>query len=163
MSRRSATKDVLGLLGWLLASFAAAALGAMASVDAPEFYRQLVRPAWAPPAAAFGPVWTVLFAAMGVAAWLVWRAPGKNRGALILFAVQLAVNALWSWLFFVWQTGMWAFAEMLLLILLIAATGSAFRRFSRTAALLLLPYLAWVAYATVLTWYVWRHNPGLLG
>ncbi|OBS07990.1 TspO/MBR family protein [Acidihalobacter prosperus] len=163
MNQRRLAVDLLGLLGWLLVAFAAAAVGAMASVDAPGFYRQLVRPEWAPPASAFAPVWTALFALMGVSAWRVWRRPGRKRWALALFVFQLAVNALWSWLFFVWHAGALAFVEMLLLLGLIVATMSAFCRYSRLAALLLAPYLAWVAFATVLTWFVWRHNPALLG
>ena len=97
----SSLTAALGLLGWLFAAFAAAAVGAVASVDAPSFYAQLNKPSWAPPAGVFGPVWTVLYALMGVAAWLVWRSPGPKRAALTLFGAQLAANALWSWLFFV--------------------------------------------------------------
>src|SRR5262245_55373756 len=95
----------VGLLGWLLLSFAAAALGAVASVEAAAFYEQLARPSWAPPPWLFGPVWTILYVLMGVAAWLVWRAHGFEEGkvALTLFVVQLGANALWSWLFFAWH------------------------------------------------------------
>lgn len=99
---------------------------------------------------------------MGIAAWLVWRQPGAKRAALGLFGAQLAANSLWSWLFFGWHRGALAAAEVLLLLLLIAATVIAFWRRSRLAALLLVPYLAWVAFASALTWAVWRSNPGLL-
>ncbi len=85
------------------------------------------------------------------------------RAALALFIVQLAVNALWSWLFFAWRLGGPAFAEVLLLWCLIAATAIAFRRISALAAVLLLPYLAWVTFASALTFAVWRLNPALLG
>lgn len=158
-------KQALGLVGWLLASFVAAALGGLASVSAGSFYRELVRPDWAPPAWLFGPVWTVLYIMIAVAAWLVWRARGWNgaRGALSLFLVQLAANALWTWIFFAWRLGAFAFVEILALWVLIAATIAAFRRTSRLAAALLLPYLAWVTFATALTWTIWRLNPGLLG
>jgi tryptophan-rich sensory protein len=80
----------------------------------------------------------------------------------LLFVIQLAINALWSWLFFVWHRGALAFADVLLLWLLILATIVAFRRFSSLAAALLLPYLAWVTFASALTFAVWRRNPGLL-
>ena len=157
-----------GLVGWLLVSFTAAAIGAVASVNAGPFYGQLARPGWAPPAALFGPVWTVLYLMMGVAAWLVWRerrlrgAPGA-RGALWLFVIQLAANALWTWLFFAWRRGALASAEIVLLWILIAATIVAFWRILPLAGALLVPYLLWVSYATALTLAVWRMNPRILG
>ena len=154
--------QVAGLLGWLLVVFVAAAVGAAASVDAPSFYAQLSKPTWAPPAGVFGPVWTVLYALMGVAAWLVWRSPGPRSAALTLFGAQLGANALWSWLFFAWHRGALAAVEILVLLALIAAMIVAFWRISRLAALLLVPYLLWVSVASVLTWVVWRSNPALL-
>jgi benzodiazapine receptor len=153
---------VAGLAGWLLAAFAAGAVGAVASVDAASFYAQLSKPSWAPPAGVFGPVWTTLYALMGVAAWLVWRSPSAKEVALGLFGAQLMANALWSWLFFAWHRGALAAVEVLVLLALIAATLVAFWRTSRLAALLLVPYLLWVSFASVLTWTVWRMNPGLL-
>jgi len=152
----------MGLLGWLAATFAAGAVGAAATVDAAAFYARLSRPPWAPPAWVFGPVWSTLFVLMGVAAWLVWRSPGSRRTALGLFGVQLVANALWSWLFFAWHRGALAMGEILVLLALIAATGVAFWRIRRVAGLLLLPYLLWVGFASVLTWTLWRSNPGLL-
>ena len=155
----------LGLAGWIVLTFAAAAVGALATPDAREFYAALAKPAWAPPGGAFGPVWTVLYALMAVAAWLVWLERGWRgaRGALTLFCMQLAVNSLWSWFYFGWRQGALAFAEVLLLWLLIAATIAAFWRVRRLAAALLAPYLAWVSYASALTWATWRANPQLLG
>jgi tryptophan-rich sensory protein len=156
--------QVLGLAGWLAAAFAAAGIGAVASIDAGSFYAQLSRPAWTPPASVFGPVWTVLYLLMGIAAWLVWRERGATQRipALMLFAVQLGANALWSWLFFAWRNGAFAFAEVLLLLALIAATVVAFWRIRPLAAVLMLPYLAWVCFASALTWAVWQRNPNLL-
>jgi benzodiazapine receptor len=109
-------------------------------------------------------VWTLLYALMGIAAWLVWRVGGfeANRGALTLFLLQLLVNALWSWLFFGWHLGGLALADVLLLWGLILATLLAFWRVSRVAAGLLLPYLLWVSFATALNFSVWRLNPHLL-
>jgi tryptophan-rich sensory protein len=102
---------------------------------------------------------------MGVAAWLVWRERGfaGARVALGLFVSQLVVNALWTWLFFVWHRGALAFGEVLLLWLLVAATVIAFWRVSWLAGLLLLPYLVWVGFAALLTYVVWQRNPLLLG
>lgn len=154
-----------GLAGWWLLSFAAAAIGARASIQAAAFYQQLAQPAWAPPSAVFGPVWTLLYALMGLAAWLVWRRGGwaMRRAPLGLFVVQLAANALWSWLFFGWHRGGWAFAEIVLLWLLIVATLVAFWRVRPLAGALLLPYLAWVSFASLLNFAVWRLNPLVLG
>jgi benzodiazapine receptor len=157
-------QQAIGFLGWVLLTFAAAAVGAIASVNAGEFYAELARPSWAPPAWLFGPVWTALYALMAIAAWLVWRARGfaGARTALVLFVAQLAANALWSWLFFAWQRGGLAFAEVLVLCSLILATIVAFQRISTVAAVLLYPYLAWSVFASALTFAVWRLNPALL-
>lgn len=156
--------QAIGLVGWLAVTFAAAAVGAAASIEAASFYAQLARPAWAPPASVFGPVWSVLYLIMGIAAWLVWREKGARGStvALTLFVVQLAANALWSWLFFGWRHGALAFAEVLVLLALIAATVAAFWRVRRLAGALLVPYLAWVCFASALTWAVWRRNPTML-
>jgi tryptophan-rich sensory protein len=150
----------LGLIGWLLASLAAGAVGALATRHAREFYMDLVKPAWAPPGYLFGPVWTTLYLLMGVAAWLVWRQAGWTGApvALSLFLAQLIANALWSWLFFAWRRGGLAFADVVLLIVLIVATALAFARVQPLAAVLLLPYLAWVTFATALTYALWRAN-----
>jgi benzodiazapine receptor len=155
----------LGLLGWLAVTFAAAALGSVASMDSGDFYARLARPSWAPPSSVFGPVWTVLYALMAVAAWLVWRIGGfaNARAALALFLAQLAVNALWSWLFFAWRRGALAAADIVLLDVLVLATIVAFWRHRPLAGALLLPYLAWVAFATALNVAVWRMNPQWLG
>ena len=161
MVSRSIPHQLVGLLVWLLLVFAAAAIGAIASVNAQAFYAQLVKPAWAPQAEVFGPVWSVLYSLMGVSVWLVWRSR-PSRVAFILFFAQLAANALWSWLFFAWHSGAIATAEVLILLLLIAATIWAFWQSSRMAAVLLVPYLCWVAFASALTWSVWKSNPGLL-
>ncbi|MEJ0099822.1 MAG: TspO/MBR family protein [Pseudomonadota bacterium] len=157
-------RQLAALAGWLVLAFAAASIGAVASINAGSFYGALVRPAWAPPAWLFGPVWSVLYFLMGVAAWLVWRAHGfrTHRGALVLFIAQLAANALWTWIFFSWHQGAVACVEILLLWVLIVATVVSFRRRNALAGLLLVPYLAWVTFAAALTFSVWRLNPGTL-
>ena len=161
----SGFKEIIGLLGWLLLSFAAAAIGSIASIQAAAFYRQLAQPSWAPPSSVFGPVWSLLYALMGIAAWLVWREGGwrRQRGVLGLFVLQLAVNALWSWLFFGWHRGALAFADIVLLWLLIVATVIGFWRVRPLAGALLLPYLGWVGFATALNYAVWHLNPSTLG
>jgi len=159
-----ATKT-LGLLGWLVLAYLTAAVGAAASVSAGSFYAELNRPAWAPPAWLFGPVWTVLYAMMGVAAWLVWLRSGVSGAklAFALFVIQLIANALWSWLFFQWRLGALAFVEVIVLWLLILATIVAFWQVRKSAAILLFPYLGWVTFASILTFAMWRLNPQLLG
>jgi len=150
-----------GLIGWLVLTFAASAIGALASVQAAEFYGQLQQPAWAPPPGVFGPVWSLLYALMAISGWLVWGTGGvrANRFAFGLFFAQLALNALWSWLFFAWRLGAVAFAEIILLWLLIIATLIAFWRVRPVAGLLLAPYLIWVSFAAALNFALWRLNP----
>lgn len=161
----STRRQVVGLLAWLAISYAASAIGAIASIQAGSFYLSLSRPAWAPPAAVFGPVWTVLYASIAVAAWLVWRDGGLRhaRAALSLFLIQLAVNALWSWLFFAWHRGALAFVDVLILWVLIGATSMAFWRIRPLAGMLMIPYLLWVSFAAALNYTVWQMNPGVLG
>lgn len=152
-------------MGWLVISFAASAVGAVASIQARSFYGQLAQPSWAPPPSLFGPVWTVLYALMAIAAWLVWRDGGfrANRVALSFFLGQLLLNALWSWLFFAWHLGAWAFADTVFLWALIVATLVSFWRVRPLAGVLLIPYLFWVSFASALNYFLWQHNPQLLG
>ena len=158
-------KQILGLVGWLFVAYAAAAIGAAASIQAGPFYLELARPEWAPPPSLFGPVWTVLYGLMGIAAWLVWRVGGFRaaRPALTLFLAQLVLNTLWSWLFFGWHRGALAFVDILLLWALIVATLVAFWRIRPMAGAMLIPYLAWVGFASALNYAVWQRNPLLLG
>lgn len=152
------------LAGWLVLTFIAAAVGAWASANAQSFYQQLQRPDWAPPAWLFGPAWSALYLLMAIAAWRVQRAgpAAYVRPALTLYVVQLALNALWSWLFFGWHRGAWAFGEILLLWATIAATLVAFWRRDRWAGVLLVPYIAWVSFAACLCYAIWERNPELL-
>jgi len=165
MARYAVRTQVVGLIAWLLVSFAAAAIGGIASARAGDFYAQLDRPTWAPPGWVFGPVWTVLYTLQGISAWLVWRDTGARGrpAALAMFLAQLSVNALWSWLFFAWRMGGWAFGEVVLLLAMVAVTALLFWRVRLLAGLLLLPYLLWVSFATALTYSIWQRNPQLLG
>ena len=165
MNLRFTFKDCLGLVGWFALIFIAAAIGARASIEASTLYAQLVQPAWAPPPWVFGPVWTVLYALMAIAAWLTWRSPHRSgvRIALMLFVAQLAMNALWSWLFFAWNLGAAAFAEVVLLWILVLATTVAFWRVRPLAGLLLTPYVLWTGFAAALNFVLWQQNPQILG
>jgi len=165
MPPRTTQNQIVGLVAWLIGSFTAAVIGGAASIQAGPFYTQLVRPAWAPPPSIFGPVWTILYALMAISAWLVWRVGGFRaaKSALTLFLVQLALNALWSWLFFGWHRGALAFADVLVLWALIVATLIAFWRIRRLAGALLVPYLLWVSFASALNYAVWQLNPQALG
>jgi len=153
-----------GLFGWLLICFCAAAIGAFASIQAESFYAELVQPDWAPPASVFGPVWSVLYAMMAVAAWLVWRESEHQflRIALTVFLLQLVLNTLWSWLFFRWQLGALAFIDIVFLWVLIFITVLLFWRVRPLAAVLLIPYLLWVTFASALNYSVWQLNPQIL-
>jgi benzodiazapine receptor len=125
-----------------------------------EWYSRLAKPSWTPPNWLFGPVWSVLYVAMAVAAWLVWRRLGIRGAAvpLAVFAVQLVLNAVWSWLFFGLHRPGLAFAELVLLWLAILLTLVVFWRRSTLAGALMLPYLAWVTYAASLNLGLWLLN-----
>lgn len=125
------------------------------------WYPTLVKPSFNPPSWVFGPVWTMLYLMMGIAAFLVWRKGLETagvQGALSLFVVQLALNGLWSILFFGLQSPGWALAEIVVLWLAIVATLVAFWRLTAAAGWLLAPYLAWVSFAAVLNGSIWVLN-----
>lgn len=150
---------ILALVGFLLASFAVAALGSATTVNSVrEWYPTIAKPEWTPPSWLFGPVWTVLYVMMSVAAWLVWRRVGWG-GALVWFAVQLALNATWSPVFFGMHKIGLALVNIVLLWLAIVGTTVAFWRVSPVAGWLFVPYLAWVSFAAALNFALWRMNP----
>jgi len=154
----SSGRRYVALAGWLGLCFSAALLGGFFMPG--EWYASLKKPSWNPPGWLFGPVWTALYTMMAVAAWLVWKEGGfaVQRRPLTLFLVQLALNAAWTPLFFGLHWIGVAFAEITLLWLTIAATIATFRPVSRTATWLLVPYLAWVSFAAVLNFTLWRLN-----
>ncbi len=125
-----------------------------------NWYAQLKRPAWSPPNAVFAPVWTTLYLCMAVSAWLVWKREIVRSTwlPLLVFLLQLAANAAWSWLFFRRHRIDLAFLDILILLVLIMATLGLFFRRSRIAGWLLIPYLAWVLFATALNYQFWRLN-----
>lgn len=148
----------LGLVGWLALVFCASATAVFIADNG--WYAGLAKPAWNPPGWLFGPVWTILYAMMAVAAWRVWLQGGwaQQKKALGLFLLQWALNALWTPLFFGLHRPGWALVEILILLAAILATMRTFWRVDRPAGFLLLPYTAWVAFATVLNWTIWRLN-----
>ncbi len=148
----------LGLIGWLALTFTASLGGFLVSTDG--WYAGLVKPAWNPPDWLFGPVWTLLYIMMAVAVWRVWLKGGwaRQRGPLGLYMVQWFLNALWTPLFFGLHLLGWAFLEILVLLCFILWTIGAFRKVDRIAALLLAPYAAWVTFAAVLNFTIWRLN-----
>ena len=157
----SLTKQTIGLVVFVALCLGAAALGSAATVPRIEgWYAALDKPSWTPPDWVFGPVWTVLYLAMAVAAWLVWRQKGWSgaRVPLTLFGVQLALNVAWSWLFFGLRSPGLGFADIILLWMAIVATLVAFWRRSAVAGLLFVPYLAWVTFAAVLNYSIWQMN-----
>lgn len=146
---------------WLLVTALFAALAAWGSRGAAGFYAELELPAWAPPQWLFGPAWTLLYLMMAAAAWLAARRAGVTVGHG-LYVAQLGLNALWTWLFFVWRQGGFAFLEILVLIAVVVATAVAFYRTRPLAGLLLVPYLGWLGYAAALSYAAWQRNPALL-
>jgi tryptophan-rich sensory protein len=152
--------QVVALVVCLIACYAAAALGGIAtSSSVSGWYQTLKRPGFQPPGWVFGPVWSVLYTLMAVAAWLVYRQqPRISSPALILFSAQLILNTAWSFLFFGLRRPDLAAIEILLLLAAVAATTAAFWRVSIPAAALMLPYLLWVSYATVLNIAIWLLN-----
>ncbi len=153
----------LGLFAFLVLCLTAGGLGAVATTPEIEgWFRTVDKPSWNPPNWVFGPVWTTLYVLMAVAAWLVWKPAGWKVAAwpLTLFGVQLVLNVGWSWIFFNLHELGWAFVELVLLWLAIAATTVAFFRRSQVAGYLMVPYLAWVTFAGVLNFAIWRLNLG---
>lgn len=149
---------IVVLCAWLALCFTAATTAIFAPPDA--WYAGLNKPSWNPPAWVFGPAWTFLYITMAVAAWLVWCEGGwRLQGrALGLFMLQWSLNALWTPLFFGLHRPGLALIDILALWLAVTATIHAFWQVRRSAGLLLIPYLAWVSFATVLNFTIWRLN-----
>jgi tryptophan-rich sensory protein len=145
------------LLRWLAISVAPAVIGFR--FPAPEYYARLEKPSWAPPGWLFGPVWTVLYALMGIAAWLIAGKTGSaSRTPIILWSVQLGLNATWTPVFFGLRAPGLALVNIVLLWFAILATVTAFFSRRPAAGLLLVPYLGWVSFATALNFAIWRRN-----
>lgn len=147
---------MLSLLTWLALCYTVAWFGAQFPPG--DWYDQLPKPPWTPPDYLFPPVWMILYGMMGIAAWLVWRSSGLTGavGALILFIIQLMLNAIWSWIFFGLHMPGLAFVEIAVLWLTILVTTIAFWQHSPLAGWLLIPYLLWVGFASLLNFSIWQ-------
>jgi translocator protein len=155
-------RDVLILLGFLLASFAVAGIGGLATAPGVrDWYPALNKPTWTPPAWLFGPVWTVLYLCIAFAGFLVWRHSGFGgaKWAMALFALQLLLNAAWSWIFFYLRQPGWGFVEIVLLWAAILATIVEFISITGWSGAMLVPYFLWVTFAACLNLAIWRLNP----
>ncbi|HWM34500.1 MAG TPA: TspO/MBR family protein [Pseudolysinimonas sp.] len=158
-SPRSTGRSILALVLFLAIAAAVAALGSIATAQNVEgWYAEADKAPWTPPGAVFGPVWTVLYALMSLAAWLIWREPdsAERRRALGLYVAQLVLNALWTPVFFglyptIGVAALWAALVIIVALdVLVLLTALRFRPVRRLAAVLLIPYGAWLAYATTL-------------
>ncbi len=152
-------RSLLALLAWVLGSLGAGLIGAAASTPG-AWYAALDKPPWTPPSWVFGPVWTTLYILMGIAAWLVWERRGTAdvTPALALFVAQLAINALWSWLFFGFHHIGLALMDLVALWVILLGLTALFWRVRPLAGALLLPYLLWVTFAGVLNASIWLRN-----
>lgn len=160
---RSRYKDLLALLSALAICEGAGLVGSLFTTpNIPGWYDRLVKPPLMPPSWVFGPVWGILYALMGVAAFIVWRrraGRSETRAALVFFGAQLAVNIAWSAVFFALRSPGYGLLVIVVLWTAIAATIVLFERVSRTAAVLLVPYLLWVGFALYLNRSIWLLNP----
>jgi tryptophan-rich sensory protein len=154
----------VGLVAFAALTAAVAALGARGSRPR-LWYRSLEKPAFTPPDRVFPVVWSVLYGLIALSGWRVWRRRGRTgRGwALGLWATQLGLNGAWSWLFFGQRRARAALADVGLMLASIAAYAKAAERIDRPAALLMVPYLGWTAFATALNAEIVRRNPRLAG
>lgn len=125
-----------------------------------SWYLTLVKPTWNPPSWVFGPVWTLLYAFMGIAAALVWekRDLPNAKLALWIYGVHLLFNALWSILFFGLKNPELAFFEIIILLILILITTILFWRINPWAGALMVPYICWVSFASFLNYNIWKLN-----
>jgi benzodiazapine receptor len=159
---RNRLVDLIALAFFVALCLGIGALGAaVVATSVDTWYADLAKPPFTPPDRVFGPIWTVFYVLMAIAAWRVWRAADRDtrRGPLTLFALQLALTLGWTVVFFGLEKIGAALATIVVLDVGVVVTTLAFRPIDRWAGLLMLPYLAWVAFATVLNIAIWRLNP----
>lgn len=162
--RRSIAKLAVGLTASILLCITAGAIGGMATTSSVDgWYSEVIKPPWNPPNWIFGPVWSILYLMMGVSAWLIWKDSEFKKANLELgwFAFHLVLNVLWSVIFFGLKSPGWAAIEIVFLWISIAVSILLFFRRSKLAAILLVPYLAWVTFAMFLNYAIWSLNRGL--
>ena len=150
---------LLGLVVFIVITLGIGGVGGwLTSESVSSWYPSLSKPSWNPPASVFGPVWTVLYFLIGVSAWRVWLSGSFWGAPAFIFALQLALNLAWSWIFFYQRQPGLAFFDISLLLLSIMAMIVIFGRIDKTAGWLLAPYLLWVMFATVLNFSIWKLN-----
>lgn len=149
---------MVGLAFWIVLTFGVAAIGSQ--FEPGDWYRTIAKPTWTPPGWVFGPVWGMLYLAMSISAWLIWRQRAIVRvtAPLALYFAQLAANGLWSWLFFGRQLIGAALVDLLVLLLLLVQMTVMFMRIRKAAGIMMVAYLLWVSFATALNFQIWRLN-----
>lgn len=155
----SEKSPVFGLLGFVTLVYAVAFVGSEGALKALDFWYVTVdRPSWSPPIWLFVPLWTVLYGALAIAGWRVWRLPKRRAGPLLLFAALVLLAALWPWLFFVWHLLLGSVVEVFVAAVVGFLTCVIFARLDRPASLLVAPFLLWLLFATSLNAEIWRMN-----
>ena len=151
-------KDLLELAFWVIVTFSVAAIASQ--FEPGEWYMNIAKPSWTPPGWLFGPVWSILYFSMGVSVWLVWRKRHKTAVSwpLAFYLAQLAINGIWSWLFFGRQWIGLALIDLVALVIMVVITIAMFLRIRETAGFLLLPYLLWISFAAALNLQIYRMN-----
>jgi len=150
--------DLMGLAFWIVLTFSVAAFASQ--FEPGVWYTTIAKPDWTPPGWLFGPVWGMLYLAMSISAWLIWRQRSQSAVSIPLgfYMMQLAVNGLWSWIFFGRQWIGLAFIDLITLVILVAMTLAVFLRIRKAAGLMLIPYLIWISFAAALNFQIWRMN-----
>ena len=153
---------LISLLVFIILCQAVGVIAGLVTVnEIPVWYHSLIRPPITPPDYVFGPAWTTLYLLMAVAAWRVWKIEGGSfrSTSMRLFIFQLGLNYLWSFIFFKWHLLLASVVEIYVLWIAIALTINAFQKVDSLAAKMMLPYLAWVSFASVLATWFWVLNP----
>ena len=152
-------------LKFIIAIITPVAVGAVSgfftATEIPVWYQNISKPGWNPPSWIFGPVWTILYVMMGIALFLVWKSeadPIIKKTAITLFISQLILNFFWSFIFFNQHQIGWALVEIIGMWIFILLTIFAFAQVNKTAAWLLVPYISWVSFATILNYTIWKLN-----
>lgn len=145
----------------LICQFTGIISGLLTTTQNNVWFNTIVKPSWNPPGYLFGPVWTVLYLLMAISLWIVWKSDSNEsmkQEAMLFFAAQLFLNFWWTILFFKFHSPLWAFVDILIMIVIIFITIFRFSEISKTAAWLLVPYISWVCFAALLNYNLWKLN-----
>ena len=155
----SKVSGIIKLITSITICLAAGVLGSIFTIPSiPTWYETLIKPSFTPPNWVFAPVWTSLFIMMGISLYIIWQKGSSNGKALSIFSVQLILNVLWSAIFFGLRSPLAGLIEICILWILILLTILEFMKISRTAGLLLIPYILWVSFAALINFFIWRLN-----